>query len=426
MHSRCQREGGKGLANWRRRYSMIDFQEALKRVAELPLAIRAERVPLLEAGGRRLSRALRAPWPLPRFDQSAMDGFAVRSADLLEASKDQPVWLRIAGESAAGHPMAGPLAPGQAARISTGAPIPDRADSIVPIERARVEDLRVAFTETPTPGRYIRHAGEDVPENAKLFEAGKRLDPAALAFLAMYNLPEVEVLSRPRVAILTSGDEIHAHGEELGDSGIVGVNMYYLREELHAFGCEPRLFGIVPDNAEAFRGVLAEALDWADLVVSTAGVSVGEHDIVHEAVRALGGETVFWRVSIRPGKPLLVALFDEKPFFGLPGNPLSVFCGTELFVKPFVAWKLVGESIEPRIERMWLAEETRRDAKRLFFVIATCAYTDHEWVVRPVSNQSSGNLSGAAKGNAFLVLEAGENRVGQGSKVNVVRLPTRR
>jgi molybdopterin molybdotransferase len=238
----------------------------------------------------------------------------------------------------------------------------------------------------------------------------------------MYNFPTLDVFERPRVGILTSGDEIKPHGTPLRPNDVVGVNIYYLEQELLAFGCEPRIFGISPDDPAVFEAMLEQALQWSDMVVTTAGVSVGEHDVVGQAVRNLGGKVVFWRVSIRPGKPTLVAVFDDKPFFGLPGNPVAVCCNTEVLVKPFLREKLGINSVNYAPEEAVLLAPCPRDPSRLFFVCARPEVRDGRLHAQPLENQSSGNLFNPARGGLLLVAEPGAEPVPAGASLPALRL----
>jgi molybdopterin molybdotransferase len=401
---------------------MIPYSEARALVSTLPLRVRTESLPLLDAGGRILAEDVVAPWALPRFDNSSMDGFAVRSNDLAGACENAPVRLPVRGESAAGRPLHHPLAPGTAVRISTGARLPHDADGIVPVEQARVDGEAILVTAPVVPGRFIRRRGEDVAEGTRLFGPGTRLDAAPLAFLAMFNLPVLPVFVPPRVAILSSGDEVRLHGDPLGETDVVGVNVYYLERELRAFGCETRLMGIAPDDPAAFERLLDEALRWGDLVVSSAGVSVGEHDVVGRAVAALGGEVLFWGVSIRPGKPTLVARFDDRPLFAFPGNPVAVCCNTEVLLKPFLREKLaIMPADAPRL-RVRLAVPCPRDAQRLFFVSARLEWRGGSPSATPLPHQSSGNLSNPANADALLVIEPGPEPVAAGQEVEALAL----
>ncbi|MBI5153724.1 molybdopterin molybdotransferase MoeA [Candidatus Poribacteria bacterium] len=402
--------------------AVLSYEEALGRILSLRLPLGAEAVPLLEACGRYLAGPVTAPWPLPRFDNSSMDGFAVRCADLAEASAETPVSLPVAGESAAGHPPGAPLLPGTAMRISTGARIPEGADGIVPVERTTIAGDAVQFREPAVAGRFIRRRGEDVREGAQLFGRGKRLDPPVLAYLGMYNRTSLEVLKRPRVAIFTSGDEVKPLGGELRETDVVGVNIYYLEHELRAFGCETRLFGIVPDVPRAFRETLEAALEWADLIVTTAGVSVGDHDVVGQAVRELKGEVLLWKSAVRPGKPMLVATVRERPFFGLPGNPLSVCCNTEIYLKPFLRQALGIAPVRTPPEPMRLLGSCPVDKSRLYFVYGRCALVDGAWTVEALAGQSSGNLSVAAHANCLIAIEPSGTERLEGGIVPVMRI----
>jgi molybdopterin molybdotransferase len=397
---------------------MLTYREALDQILVLPLEARPSRAPLLGCTNRILCEPVRSPWPLPRFDQSAMDGFA-----LARCEGASPYTL--VGESAAGRPFDGALSAGQAIRISTGAQLPTGADTVVPREVAEITaDGKLLPKELPTSGHYIRRRGEDVGEGQELFATGTRLDSTKVAFLSMFNLANLPVWDRPRVAVLGSGNEVKLLGEPLGVSDIVGSNLYYLAGELASFGCETRMFGVARDKAESFRDLLAESLAWADLVISTAGVSVGDHDVVGHALEMLGAQVHFWRVAVRPGKPMLVATVHGKMFFGLPGNPVSTVCNTEIFVKPFLRRHLRIEPAERPLELMRLASDCPRDRHRLFFVNAQCRLLDGTWTVEPLAGQSSGNLYNAARSNGLIVLEPGVGPVPRGETVKVLRVRT--
>lgn len=366
-----------------------------------------------------MAAPFQAAFALPRFDQSAMDGYCVRASDFQGAL---PITLPVVGESAAGRPSADALAPGTAMGISTGAKLPAGADAIVPVEwtTPSADGARVTIAQQPTAGRFIRRQGEDVADGAWLFGPGKRLSPAALAFLAMYNVPEIEVFRRPRVAVFTSGDEIKAFGEALRETDIVGVNVYYLEHELRAFGCDVRFFGIAPDEPAAWRAMFEDALGWGDAVVTTAGVSMGEHDVVGGCIRDLGGRVRFWKANVRPGKPMLVAEVGGKPFFGLPGNPVSVCANTEIFLKPFLRQALAIQPIETPRRAMTLVSECPRDKARLFFVFARSAVRDGREIVEALAHQSSGNLANPASANALIVAEPGPDAIAAGETVSVL------
>jgi len=345
-----------------------------------------------------------------------MDGFAVRAVD----AGGEP--LPIVGESAAGSAFGRPLPPGAAVRISTGAAMPAGADCVVPIEQARVEAGAVAFSGPVAPGQFIRWRGGDVAAGAVLLPRGTVLSPAKLAFLTMFGLQELQVFDPPKVAVLTSGDELRLLGQPLGADQIVASSLYYLQEELRRCGCAPRLLGIAPDDADTFTARLAEAVAWADIVVTTAGVSVGTHDVVGEAVRRLGGQVHFWKVAVRPGKPMLVASFGRVLHFGFPGNPVSTCCNTEIFLKPLLRQAFgIHPPILPTL-RLPLAAPCPVDAQRLFFVYARLVLREGRLLADPLPNQNSGNLLLAAQGDALIVMPPGAGQRPAGEEVEVLRL----
>jgi molybdopterin molybdotransferase len=398
---------------------MLTYQQALSTILTIPFALGEETTPLLDATGRTLASAPQARYPLPRFTQSSMDGIAIRASDTAAASAANPARLTLVGESAAGHPFSGMLQPGRATRISTGARIPDGADAVVPIEKVRLDGDSAALLESPSsPGAFIRREGEDVATGANLLARATPLGPAQIAFLASFNIPSVRTFKPPRIGIMSSGDEVKMLGAKLAETEIIGSSLYYLEREFAACGCEPRIFGISPDNAAAFRAMLEEALAWSDIVVTTAGVSVGEHDVVGLVLRDLGAELLFWRVSVRPGKPMLVARVGGKPLFGLPGNPVSTICNTEIFVKPFLRAAFGHSQPVPLLEKIRLASACQRDANRLFFTYAQRIIVDGYATASPLPRQSSANMANPAIADGLIVLEAGAEPLAAGDWVD--------
>lgn len=399
---------------------MLTYLEALTKILEMPFRRRIERISLLDGGGRVLSATVQAAGPSPRFDQSAMDGIAVRSADTFAAADASPSRLRIVGESAAGRPYVGVIGAAECVRINTGAAMPLTADAVVPIERVTVRDGYAEVTRKALPRDYVRVRGQDVREGGPLLERGTRLDPAALAFLSAFNIPSVDVFARPRVAVFTSGDELRAYGERLEDTSVVASSLYYLERELTACGCQPRIFGISPDDRDRWRDMFLAAHAWGDIVLTTAGVSVGEHDVVQSVVKEIGGDVLFWRVGVRPGKPMLCALVGGKPFFGLPGNAVSTCCNVEIFLKPFLRQAFNIHPFRLPTHSAMLANECPRDRERLFFVYAIESVEENRWMARPLPNQSSSNLGNPARANSLIVLEPGETSAPRGELVPVI------
>ncbi len=398
---------------------MIDYGVALERILALAKPPTSERVPLLKAAGRILAESARAPWAMPRFDNSAMDGYAVRAGDLASASSTTPDFLAIAGESAAGHAYEHPLEPGETVRISTGARLPAGADAVVPFEAVRREDDWVVFTSPPAQRQNVRRHGSDVQHDAPLFPPGTPITPEVLSFLASFNLPTLNVYRPLRVGILTSGDEILAHGQSPIGSQIIGSSLYYLEQTLRDCACEPHLFGIAHDDPADFRKRFAEMLDWCDIAVTTAGVSVGEHDVVGRALEQLGATIHFWRVRVRPGKPMLLATINGTPHFGFPGNPVSTICNAEIFLKPFLRRCYGIEPAHAPTLRAHLAVDCPRDPDRLFFVYTRLVVEDGALFAHPYDNQNSANLLNPARSNALALAPPGPDPLEAGTEILV-------
>lgn len=383
---------------------MISYEEAQKLLAAIDLPAGEEAVPLLEAGGRYLSRAPRAPFPLPRFNNSAMDGFVVRSAEL---PASLPAELPIGGESAAGHPFVGTAPPGVALRISTGAPMPEGFDTIVPVESTELVEGNphaVRIKDLPARGSHLRREGSDIAAGSELLPVGARLGGAQIALLAAFNIEQVTVWKRPRIGLLTSGDELIPLGGELAPSQVVASSRYYLEHELTACGAEVKSFGIAPDRLSEYEARFAEALAWSDLLITTAAASVGEHDHAGEVIARLGGHLHFWRVAVRPGKPMMLAQFDDKYQIGLPGNPVSTHCNTEVFIKPVLQRHFRGDNARNQRVPMRLVSDCPVDRARLFFVYAEARWGADGWAARPLANQNSGNLALPALANALIAV----------------------
>lgn len=308
--------------------------EALRQIlAGAAAPAETEPVPLRRAAGRVLAGDLAALRTQPPCDVSAMDGYAVRAADLAAVPAD----LAVLGESAAGRAFAGPVTAGGAARIFTGAPVPPGADTVVIQENTTAAPGRVTVLGAEPPGRHIRRAGQDFREGETLLAAGRRLGAADLALAAAMNHAALPVFRRPRVAVLATGDELVAPGAAPGPGQIVASNSYALMALAEAAGAEVRDLGIAPDELGALAAAIEGArAGGADLLVTLGGASVGDHDLVQRALVAAGMDLGFWRVAMRPGKPLMHGRLGPLRVLGLPGNPVSaIVCGL-LFVVPLV------------------------------------------------------------------------------------------
>lgn len=342
---------------------MLEIAEALDAVIASFAALPSERVALDAALGRYLAAPLAARRDAPSFDNSAMDGYAVRAEETRGASEGAPVTLSVVGESRAGGTPPGPLAAGTAMRIFTGAPMPAGGDAVVMQEDTTRDGDSVAIGLAAHAGKHVRHRGEDIGQGDLLLPAGASVDPGAIGLLASQSHALLPVHRRPTVAIAASGDELRDLGEELPAGAIVNSNAHALAAQVRSAGGVPRVLPRAGDTLEALVGMFREALA-ADVVLTTGGVSVGDHDLVREAMAAAGVEPVFWKVRMKPGKPIAFGRAGAVPVVGLPGNPVSAMVGFELFVRPGLR-KALGDPCPYRpLVQAELAEDRKRKPGR--------------------------------------------------------------
>jgi molybdopterin molybdotransferase len=387
--------------------SLLTLEEAQERVLELARPLPAEPVPIAQAGGRVVAEDVRARVDLPPFASSAMDGFAVRAADL-------PGTLHIAGESAAGRPFAGELEPGSAVAISTGAVVPGGADAVVPVERVVKTEDKVEIPLSAEVGAHVRPRGGDVAAGEVVAARGERLTPARLAAAAASGLAELPCTRRPRVAVLATGTELVAPGQPLRSGQIYETNTLMLASALAAAGAEVIAEPPADDDEAALRQALERGLE-ADVLVTSGGVSVGEHDLV----RAV---EIFWRVSIKPGKPVSFSVRGETLVFGLPGNPVSALVGCELFVKPALRGLQGLADPLPRLEPGRLASGLRRNEERDEFVRARSRVDPDSLVLEPIVGQESHMIVRSGAADALVHVPRGNGELGAGSTVQWLRL----
>jgi len=310
---------------------VISLNEAVDLVLAAVRPVAAERVPLLEALGRTAAADVVSPEDVPSFDNSAMDGFAARGADLAGVARSDG--LPIVVEIPAGSVAAEPLGPGDAARIMTGAPLPAGADTVVQAEHTEERDGRVFVRTAPAAGRNVRYAGEDVRRGDVVLPRGAALGPAELGLLASIGVEELAVARRPRVAILATGSELVPLGQPLGPGQIRNSNSFAAWGQTLAAGAEPVLLGIAPDDPDETRRLISRALD-EDVTITSGGVSVGDYDFVKQIEAELGVERRFWGVATKPGKPFAFGVRDGRLVFGAPGNPVAAMVSFELYIRP--------------------------------------------------------------------------------------------
>ncbi|RCX30703.1 gephyrin-like molybdotransferase Glp [Thioalbus denitrificans] len=360
-----------------------------------------EEVALDEALGRVLAHGLASPQNVPPHDNSAMDGYAVRCADLAGGA------LRVGQRIPAGS-QGVPLEPGTCARIFTGAPIPPGADAVVMQEHCRVAGDQVTVEQPASPGQHVRRAGEDITAGAEILAAGTRLRPQELGLAASVGLARLPVVRRPRVALFSTGDELVAPGEALGPGQIYNSNRYTLAGLLRNLGCEVLDLGAVEDTLEATREVLRRAAGACDLILTSGGVSVGEEDHVKAAVESLGALEL-WRIAVKPGKPLAFGSVDGTPFMGLPGNPVSSFATFCLFTRPFLLRRLGVQAVMPRVIPAesgfdWTRPGDRREYLRARLEPDAAGRT----VVTLYPNQGSGVLTSTSWAEGFVIAPEGQ------------------
>ncbi|MFL5958906.1 MAG: gephyrin-like molybdotransferase Glp [Gaiellaceae bacterium] len=394
--------------------SLLTLEEAQEQVLGRTRPLPAEPVPLTEAAGRVAAEDVQARVDLPPFASSAMDGFAVRAADL-------PGTLRLVGESAAGRPYEALLEPGCATSISTGAVVPDGADAVVPVELVSRTDNKVEIADGVQPGAHVRPRAGDVAAGDLVVSAGERLTPARIAAAAASGIATLPCLRRPRVAVLATGSELVAPGEPLGPGQIYEANAVMLAGALAVAGAEVVAEPTVADDEAALRRALERGLA-ADVLVTSGGVSVGEHDLVRSVERELGVEEVFWRVAVKPGKPVSFGTRGDTLVFGLPGNPVSALVGCALFVEPAVLALQGAADPLPRFEPARLAVGLRRNADRDEFVRARSRLEGGDLVLEPVVGQESHMIARSAAADGLVHVPRGNGELAAGSTVRWLRL----
>jgi molybdopterin molybdotransferase len=404
---------------------LLSVTEARQKLLADFRAVQIIDIDIEHATGYVLANDVKATYDYPLFNNSSMDGFAVRAEDLQYASRENPAQLKIVEDIPAGAVPVKEIHPGEAARIMTGAVLPEGADSVIPVEDSNVNWRENQNVEMPPdvllyrpvmPGEYIRKIGDDI-RRGQIVMTRRRLRAQDIGFLAMLGIDRVKVFRRPRIAIFSSGDELTPVGTVLAPGKIYDSNSKTLLALSEKYFAEVISLGIVPDQiAEVKKTFESAVAQNVDLVITSAGVSVGAFDYIQKVVKE-NGEIKFWRVNMRPGKPLAFGRYQGVPFIGLPGNPVSAFVGFEVFVRPAIL-KLSGDAnLEHSKFDVILAEAIESDGRESF-LRAVVTFEEGQYSAKLTGHQGSGNLFSLVQANALLIIPSGVKSLPEGARVS--------
>jgi len=382
---------------------MISVEEARNKILDAISPLGLEKVNILDALGRVIGEDVYAGRAIPPKDNSAMDGYALRAEDTRGASVESPVRLAVVEDIPAGAVPRKRVGPGEAARIMTGAPIPEGADAVVRMEDTWEEDPRVAIVVEAQKDQDIRHAGEDVHHGEKVISKGEIIRPAEVGMLASLGRSFIFVHQRPLVAVVATGDELVDIDEPPSEWKIISSNSYSLAALVRESGAVLLQIGIARDNREDLVAKFRAAMR-ADLIVSSGGVSVGDYDLVKEIMQEVGNAMQFWQVAMKPGRPLAFGALGDVPTVGLPGNPVSSMVSFELFIRPAILKMLGHEKLFRRTVRACLGEEIVKKKGIRHFIRARIRREGEDYAVVTTGEQGSGILKSMVRANGLIVL----------------------
>ena len=392
----------------------LSFEAARTMILESVIPLPPEAVSLLDVVGMVIAEDIRAPWDMPLWNNSAMDGFAVRAEDCVAGQT-----LTVDGYIPAGGSACGiTVKPGGAVKIMTGAPAPIGCDAIVPIEETVENDGKLILTGQVRPGDHLRIRGEDVSKNELVIAAGTALRPAEINMLASFGYRTAPVFRRPKVAILSTGDELVEPGEDIGTGQIFNSNDYSIAAAVKQLGGEPVLLGIARDDRQSLTEKIAAGLE-EDVLITTAGVSMGDHDLVCDVLEALQVERRFWKVDIKPGRPTAFGLKNGKPVFSLPGNPVSSMITFEQFVRPALLKMMGHQRVIKPLVRAVMQETIKKKPGRVQFLRVRVADDGQRLVASSSGDQNTGILRTLLRANGIAVLPADLEQLASGEEVDV-------
>jgi molybdopterin molybdotransferase len=400
---------------------MIELEEATRKLMTKARPLGTAEVPVLEALGRVLREDIRSPFPIPPFSKSAMDGYAVRAADVLNASAESPVELRVLEDVPAGKVGRHRVTKGTAARIMTGAPIPPGADAVVMVEYTERTAGGVRITQEAPKGKHVAPVGEDVRKGQRVLRAGGVIRAAEMGMIASTGRSKVKVGVKPKVKVLSTGSEVLAPGKELKPGHIFDSNGYSLTGLAAARGAEAKFLGIAPDRKGALERKIESAGDF-DVLILSGGVSVGDYDLVQDILLEMGVKRLFYKVSIKPGKPVFAGLQGKRFVLGLPGNPVSCMVTFELFVRPLLDVMLGKKEVGLRSGSACVVEGRKLKAGRRKFLRGSLHEKEGRLYVWLATDQESGILRSMVESDVLVDVPDEVDRLETGSMVNILYL----
>lgn len=399
---------------------MISVERAKQIILKHSRPRKTEAVSLMDSLGCIVAEKICVPLPLPHWDNSAMDGFALRSQDTQGSQNKNPACLKIRGVLKAGDPAKKKINPAEAVRIMTGAPIPPGADTVLPKEMASVENQILKISEPIPKGRHIRRQGEELQRGTLLHLGKTPVHSGSIAFLAQIGKTKVRVHTKPKVAILTTGSELIEPGKTLSAGKIYDSNSPMMAAALLSAGIEPVIMQTLPDDPGVLRQALIRAIQKCDMILLIGGVSVGDYDFSKTVLGQLGVKTLFWKISQKPGKPLYFGKRNSKLIFGLPGNPASAFMCFYEYVLPAIRNSMGFQDPFLKKQKASVGFDLKRDRSKTVFLKSK---TDGTGCVTVLSHQASHMISSLHETNGFLVVPPGKIHVKKGERVTVDQLP---
>lgn len=400
--------------------NFVSLEKALEYFLAKLQPLGTDVVPLDEAGSRILAEDIYSAEKIPPFDRSPLDGFALRGEDTFGATKEQPIWLEILEEVPAGYMPTKEISPGYATKILTGAPLPEGTTAVIRFEDTVTQGSQVGIMVSLVPGSNICLAGEDITNDELALRKGIKITPGAAGMLAALGHPNVKVMKKPRVSLLSTGDELVGIDQPLSLGKIRNSNIYSLTASVLEAGGIPFNQGVVGDEKEYFLAQLREMLQETDMVVTTGGASVGDYDIVKDVFQELGAELLFWRIAIRPGTAVVGAIIDGKPLIGLSGNPGAAAITFELLVRPLIRFLTGDNNIYRPVVTGTMLDDFNKSSPSRRFLRGRASWQNNSWQVKLTGKQNPGILRSLVESNALIEIPKGTGPLKAGDMVKII------